>query len=211
MAGYLPAAPSRDFTVPEFSGKRAQWWDRQFQAAEYQPDGAGYAMMPDDYTPKFTEGGSLSGHRRTHRILYKGAGVALRMPSATAIERYSTETGLTFGVPVSAAFPGGTVTGSVRVTHNGAGLWSESSNGFTPELAAYVCEGVSAILEARRPSMGLKQAGDLLERDRAGSPPAESVSTRRRSPRSSQVSVTSDRPAPCSSASAPARTDTRYR
>lgn len=166
LAGYLPAVPSTDFTVPEFSGKRDQWWDRQFQAAEYQPDGAGYPLMPDDYTPKFSTGGSLSGHRRTHRILYQGAGVALRIPSATAIKRYSAETGSTFDVPVSAAFPGGTVIGTVRVTHNGAGFWSVSGNGFTPEQSAYVCEGVSAVLEARRPSTGLKQAGDLLERRR---------------------------------------------
>lgn len=42
-----------------------------------------------------------------------------------------------------------------------------SGNGFTPKQAAYVTEAVSAVLEARRPSMGLRQTGDLLERRRA--------------------------------------------
>jgi hypothetical protein len=100
-----------------------------------------------------------------HRILYKGAGVALRTRSATAIKRYSAETGSTFDVSTSAAFPGN-VSGTVQGTHKDAGLWSVSGKGFAPEQAAYVCEGVSAVLEARCPSMGLQQVGDLLERRR---------------------------------------------
>ena len=46
--------------------------------------------MPDDYTPSMTIGKSLEGNRRTHRMCYRGVGVALRMPSATSIKRYAT-------------------------------------------------------------------------------------------------------------------------
>ncbi|GAA4682205.1 hypothetical protein GCM10025780_29490 [Frondihabitans cladoniiphilus] len=166
-AGYRSASPSTDQTEPRRPTGVDRWWDTKFQAAEYQPDGAEYPQMPDDYTPKFKVGRSISGHRRTHRILYEGAGVALRMPSASAMKRFAYETPGTFDVARSATYPGGQVTETVRVTDNGWGLWSVSGNGLTPEQAAYVTETVSTVLEARRPSLGFKATGDLLERRRA--------------------------------------------
>lgn len=89
------------------------------------------------------------------------------MPSATAIMRHSSaETGSTFDIPMSASFPSGTVTGTVRVTHNGTDLWSVPGNGFSAQQAVYVREGVPAVLEARRPPVGLMHAGGFLERRR---------------------------------------------
>ena len=139
------------------------WWDRGFVTAEHGT----YPKLPDDWTPGGTKGHALSGGRRTHRRTYKGAGVELRMPSVTAIRSFAAEAGAaTFDVPVSASFPGGTVQGWVRVTPQRPGEWSVSGLGMDPEASAYVSEAVSAVLEARTPSVALAATDDLMARRR---------------------------------------------
>ncbi|WP_022893264.1 hypothetical protein [Agromyces subbeticus] len=166
--GYVSPMAGRALDAPASSEGRGQWWDTHFVRAEYQQVGAGYPQMPDDYTPSMTSGHSISGNRRTHRMAYAGAGVTLRMPSVTSLKRFADEQhGRTFDVPVSAEFPGGTVSGWVRVTRHGKHEWSVSGLGFGEQEKAYVTEAVSAVLEARRPSRALAQVGNLLERRRA--------------------------------------------
>ncbi len=63
---------------------------------------------PMTTTPAMTSGKSLDGSHRSHRIQYSGNGVELRMPSATAIKRFSAENGKrTFDVPVEIEHGGG--------------------------------------------------------------------------------------------------------
>ena len=146
---------------------RDLWWQTAFVRSEYQGEAGGFHKMPDDYTPKQSGGQAISGNRRTHRIKYEGAGVSVRMPSATAIRSYSAVIGnQTFHIPVSADYPGGSVQGSVRVTRNGPGEWSVSGLGFDPRANAYVSEAISAILESRTPSVALGRVPDLQQRRR---------------------------------------------
>lgn len=170
---------------PENTDLREQWWDTVRVAAEYDSQGRRYPQMPDDYTPSMTGGQALSGHRRTHRMSYQGNGMTLRMPSATSIRRFATDEqgASTFDVPITAVFnrPDGTqgsVTGMIRVTRFGDHQWSTTPLGFPPgaDSEAYA-EAVCAVLESRRVSRGLAQAGDLVERRRerlasAGAPMA---------------------------------------
>ncbi len=147
-----------------------RWWAGSFVAAEYGASGEGFEKMPDDYTPGMKAGRALSGHRRTSRVKYEGAGVALRMPSATAIRRYSTEhNNHTFDVPVSAEVDGRTVTAWVRVTSHGPRLWSTKAVGFAPNdpRGLKVAEAVNAVLESRRPRTALAEARNLVARRRA--------------------------------------------
>lgn len=145
------------------------WWEQSTVLGEFTPAGANtFALMPDDYTPAMTSGRSTEGNRRTHRVLYEGAGLAMRMPSATAMKRFSAENGNgTFDVPVSVEIDGQKVAGHVRVTQNGPNQWGVSSPAFQGEQGERISEAVSAVLEARRPSIALSQVNDLVERRRA--------------------------------------------
>jgi len=145
------------------------WWEQNAVLGEFAPAGANtFALMPDDYTPAMTGGKSTEGNRRTHRVLYEGAGVAMRMPSATAMKRFSQENGgRTFDVPVSVEIDGQQVAGHVRVTRNGANEWGVSAAAFPGDKAERVSEAVSAVLESRRPSVALSQVDDLIERRRS--------------------------------------------
>ena len=146
---------------------REDWWDRQQATAERGHADGDYAHMPDDNTPGMTYGQASSGHRRTHRMNYRGAGVSLRMPSATAIKRFADQSNRkTFDVPVTAEYPAGSVQGWVRVTQGADGQWGTHGLNFTPADEAYVGEGVRAVLEGRRPSHALAEAGDLIKRRR---------------------------------------------
>lgn len=164
--GYADAQATPDPFDPETTKHRPEWWAHSFAHAE-QAKGGGYDIMPDDYTPGMTEGRALSGNRRTHRIKYEGAGVQLRMPSATSIRKYAKELkGRTFDVPVEANTPAGTVMGHVRITPGPNGTWSVSGVRMPDGRNEYVSEAVQAILEDRRPSLALAQTQDLLERRR---------------------------------------------
>lgn len=170
-AGYVPAVATPGLD-PATTAGIDQWWSDHFVTAEYRATGEGFAQMPDDFTPAMSDGNALSGKRRTHRVRYRGEDVQLRMPSASAIKRFTATSGeTTFDVPVGAEYPdaGGvpqTVQGWVRVTRSPGGRWTTVGMGFAGEGEA-VAEGVSAILEARRPSFALRDAGSLIERHRA--------------------------------------------
>lgn len=129
--------------------------------------------MRDDATPAMLAGRGLSGHRRTPRVRYHGQDIELRMPSATAIKRFSKASGeSTFDVPVTGAYPdrgGGRrpVSGWVRVTASPGGRWTAVALGFPPGGDETVAEAVSAVLEARRPSFALRDTAELIARHRA--------------------------------------------
>lgn len=148
--------------------KRADWWEQNFITGEFAPEKAGsFALMPDDYTPGMTGGRSAEGHRRTHRMLYEGAGVSVRMPSASAIKRFSADNkNRSFDIPLSIEIDGQQVAGHVRVTKNGPNQWGTTSLGFPADKAERVSEAVSAVLEARRPSTALREVNSLIERRR---------------------------------------------
>lgn len=165
-AGYIPAGSGIADGSPRSTAGIDTWWESHFNRAEFAPKGS-YHQMPDDFTPNMTGGNALSEHRRTHRMLYQGAGVAVRMPSATSIKRFSDEIGRqTFDLPVEAEYPGGTISGYVRVTQSGKDTWSISGVNMPEPGNAYVSEAVGAVLESRRPSMALTSVRDLLRRRR---------------------------------------------
>jgi len=165
--GWLPASSSDALTDPRTREGIDQFWTAHYALAEQAgtTDEGVYAVMPDDYTPAQTSGHALSGNRRTHRMSYSNDDVALRMPSATAIRRFAKdESGRTFDVPVDATYPGGSVSGYVRVTQNGPGTWSVSGLNMDPRANAYVAESVQAVLEARAVRSALRNVPDILER-----------------------------------------------
>ena len=165
-AGYMPAGSGIADGSPRTTDGIDTWWESHFNRAEFAPEGS-YHQMPDDFTPNMTSGNALSEHRRTHRMLYQGAGVAVRMPSATSIKRFSDSIGgQTFDLPVEAEFPGGTVSGFVRVTRSGVAAWSVSGANLPEPGNSYVSEAVGAVLEARHPSMALSGIRSLLRRRR---------------------------------------------
>ncbi|MEK6311931.1 MAG: hypothetical protein V4755_14620, partial [Curtobacterium sp.] len=165
--GWMPAASSEALNDPRTREGIDAFWTAHYAQAEQAVgtrEGV-YAVMPDDYTPGMSSGHALSGHRRTHRMSYSNDQVALRMPSATAIRRYAKEQhGRTFDVPVEASYPGGTVSGYVRVTQNGPGTWSVSGVEMDPRANAFVAESVQAVLEARAVTSALRNVPDILER-----------------------------------------------
>ena len=165
--GYVkPAALARSVVDPRSSAYVRQWWESELTVAEYGHGAGAYPQMPEDFTPSRTVGNALSGHRRTHRMAYAGAGVEMRMPSVTSIRAFAKEGNPTFDVPVTATYPGGEVTGWVRVTRAEDGSWATRGLGFSKESSAYVAEAVQCVLEARRPTRALADTGDLLERRR---------------------------------------------
>lgn len=102
---------------------------------------------------------------KTRLRRYSGGETEMRMPSAAAIKRFSAAAGdSTFDVPVSTNTPTGPVTGWVRVTKAGPGKWTTEALGFPAGAGPHVQEGVAAILEARRPTHALRDAGDLVAR-----------------------------------------------
>ena len=167
--GYVPASGgrSRSGSIYEVE-RRDEWWDEMYDRAEIVKDGAEHTKMPDDWSPSMGTGQALSGRRRTYRKRYDGPDVSLRMPSATAIRSFSkANKGRTFDIPVQAEGKGGsTVTGYVRVTQTAPGKWSTQALNMPPKVAAKVGEAVNAVLESRRPTTALLEAGDLLERRR---------------------------------------------
>lgn len=146
------------------------WWTDVHARGEVSLN-ASYPQMPDDYTPGGHSGLSLAGHRRTYRRLYKSEEIALRMPSASAIRRFSKENpGTTFDVPISAeGRAGNPVSGHVRVTRTAPGKWSVTAINMRANAQERVAEAVNSILESRRPSFALdevKLAGGLIEKAR---------------------------------------------
>lgn len=171
-SGFLPFSAEPNVVSPRSTAFRREWWEQHFAVAGYEEPGGGYPQMPDDWTPHRHTGRSVAGRRRTHRMCYTGNEVRLRMPSAASIRSYEQATdppkrpGDTFDVPVAATFPGGEVSGWVRVIRDKDGGWATQGLGFSPAQSAYVAEAVQCVLEARHPTMALAHAGDILARRR---------------------------------------------
>lgn len=164
-AGFVKAASMLTTLDPGHATNRQQWWGHSFVTAGYGHHEGGIEQMPDDNTPAMTPGRSLTGHRRTHRMAYRGQQVTLRMPSATAIRRFAGQSkNRTFDVPASAQTPAGTHHGWVRLTPGTDGRWDAQGLGFDGNQEIYVAEAARAVLESRRPSRALAQVGGLIER-----------------------------------------------
>lgn len=162
--GFVPAATLQAVNAPTTTEHREEWWNRNFVAAEYGTGGKSYPQMPDDNTPSMHTGQAMSGHRRTHRMNYGNKDIQLRMPSATAIRRFSGDNGNpTFDVPVSVSLKGGApVQGWVRVTKTGPHSWETTTLGGKGDAGDQVSEAVAAVLESRRVTMALAKVPDLL-------------------------------------------------
>lgn len=148
-------------------GSRRRWWDTHLLLGEWGDSRGEYPKMPETYRPAGSD-----GRRRANRRVYRGAGVTLRMPSATSVRAFAAGADgaaagpVTFDVPVSVDHPGGEVEGWVRVTRGPDGRWATRPVGMSDSDGPYAAEAVQAVLEARRPSMTLGEIGDLLERRR---------------------------------------------
>ena len=172
-AGYVEPISLRAAELdPASSAHRQEWWDTAFVEGEYGHANGDQPKMPDDFTPARSGGQALSGHRRTHRMCYRGSGVSMRMPSVTSVRAFASELAaaghrpVTFDVPVTATHPGGSVSGWVRVTWGDDGHWATRGLGFDAASSAYVAEAAQCVIEARRPSRALREVGDLIERRR---------------------------------------------
>jgi hypothetical protein len=164
-SGYMPAAATPAVVDPRTREGIDTFWENHY-ATEEQAAGSGvgtYEVMPDDYTPAGASGRSLDGKRRTHRMGYSNSEVAIRMPSATSVRRYASDVhGRTFDMPVEGSYPGGSVSGYVRVTRGAKGTWSVSGLGMDETANAYVSESVQAVLEARSVRSALPNMPDVL-------------------------------------------------
>lgn len=165
LAGYIQ--PIATVGAPPKASRREanDWWVAQFARAEHSRDGAGVHKMPEDYTPGLTAGSAPSGRRRTYRRTYTGEGISIRMPSATASRAYAAAVSPeAFDMPVQATINGKTVIGWVRVSRMARGQYAVSGLGMDPNVSAHISEAVSAVLEARKPTVALNQ--DLAKRRR---------------------------------------------
>lgn len=144
-----------------------RWWDTQASIAEWAGEGAAFPKMPGDWTPQRTGGTADTGLRRTHRMTYEGNGFTLRMPSATSIRSFSAAGRGAFDIPVEATDEHGRcITAWVRAVQHKPGHWSVSGLGFGGATDAKVSEAVASVLESRRPTAAVRQAGDLIEKHR---------------------------------------------
>ena len=145
---------------------RDEWWSRSFGNAEWRND-TGYPKMPDDFTPSGTGGQSVTGNRRTSRRWYKGEDISVRMPSVSAIKRFSRsiDSG-TFDLPVQVSNGADGIQGWVRVTQHGQ-QWSVTGIGMNAADSAGMSEAVRALLESRTPTVELSTVANLRDRYKA--------------------------------------------
>jgi len=160
-AGYVPAIALRAAEV-ETTSHRDAWWAGQELAGEYGHSDGAYRKFPQNWVS-----GRDDAPTRAPRIRYGAGEVTLRMPSVTGIKSFEATHGDTFDVPVSANYPDADVPvqGWVRVTREGD-RWHATGVGFPGDADVQVAEAVSAVLEARRPRIDPRLAGDMIERRR---------------------------------------------
>ncbi|MFE6966787.1 hypothetical protein ACFVAJ_16885 [Agromyces sp. NPDC057679] len=146
--------------------------ETQFEARQAALAAAGYvpASSPNTFSPTnpyddgYPQLPSADAGRRVHRATYRGTDISVQMPSAAAVKRFSYNHGGTFEFPVTGDFPGGKITGTVRVTQNGVNEWSVQGLGFPAGNAELIAEAIGAVLEARRPSLAVEDAAQLARR-----------------------------------------------
>lgn len=185
--GYTPAGFWLSARNPDQADHARTWWDQAHATAEYDPED-GYPAIPEDWTPSGTGGNSVAGRRLTTTRSYTGGGVTVRMPSATAVRHFADTVGSTFRVPVEASTETRsgrkTVTCWVTCTRHGPGNWTVTPQGVTGHTGAQTSEAVASVLEARRPTTALAEAGDLIDKHRNR---AAATGTRMRSPGKSWI------------------------
>lgn len=169
--GYVPAKSElrdggRRLTAKEF-------WEKSAYLADYQEEGKEVHRMPDDWTKAKLAGDSSSGHRRTVLRTYKGAGIELRMLSATSIKEFvKAINGEVLDIPVEVKDASGkTLQSWVRAVKTGSGEWQTTTLGEHGASTGghRAAEAVAAVLEARRPTVALEEVGNLLDRRRTKS------------------------------------------
>ena len=169
--GFVRATSGPASQSPTVPGGTDKWWRDAHLRSSLSVSGDTYQQMPDDYTPGLAPGRALSGRRRTHTKLYQLGEIAVRMPSASAVKRFSDEIGdETFEFPISAEGAAGKpIAGHVRVTRSPSGRWAVEAINMAPAAQGKVAEAVASILEARRPSFALddvQKMGGLVEKHR---------------------------------------------
>ncbi|MGR6900398.1 hypothetical protein [Glutamicibacter sp. V16R2B1] len=126
--------------------------------------------MPDDWTKAKLAGDSSGGYRRTVLRTYKGSGIELRMPSATAIKEFAkaiNDEVLDIPIEMKTA-SGATLHSWVRAVKTASGEWQTTTLGKHGASSGghQAAEAVAAVLEARRPTVALEEVGNLLDRRR---------------------------------------------
>lgn len=148
-SGYVPAIVMPSTSDPRSSTRAREWWDRARISAEY---GSGIPQMQD-----LIDGPVQRRHYGNDRI-------KLRMPAVSTIRACAAAAPGTFDIPVSMSLAGANpVQGWVRATPGPNGTWDITTLGGDGPAAAELAEAVTAVLESRRPTQALAQAGDLLE------------------------------------------------
>ena len=148
-AGYVPAIVIPSTSDPRSSTRAREWWDRARISAEY---GTGIPQMQD-----LVDG-------PVQRRAYGNDRIKLRMPAVSAIRAAAAANPGTFDIPVSMSLGGAKpVQGWVRATPGPGGAWDIATLGGDGPAAAELAEAVTAVLESRRPTLALAQAGNLLE------------------------------------------------
>lgn len=166
--GYVAAVASYSQGTSARSAENIEGW--YAQARRNAGVNTGYTLLPEDWAPAGVTaavGKSVGGRRRIDRINYEGGGLAVRMYRASTIKRFAKAHGGTFEFPIEIEGTAGrSMIGHVRVTQNEPGKWTVEPLGFPANVSWRASEAVASILEARRPSHALRDAGDLLAKHR---------------------------------------------
>ncbi|GAB6857963.1 KTSC domain-containing protein [Microbacterium xylanilyticum] len=166
--GYVAAVASYSEGTSARSAENIEGW--YAQARRNAGVNTGYELMPEDWAPAgahTSTGHSLAGRRRIDRIKYEGGGLAVRMYRASTIKQFAKAHGGTFEFPIEIEGTAGrSMIGHVRVTQNAPGKWTVEPLGFPANVSWRASEAVASVLEARRPSHALRDAGDLLAKHR---------------------------------------------
>lgn len=197
-AGYVSAVPIRG-QDPKTTDGILGWWDAHRLANEMRASGEGIRQMPDDFTASkraanAKSGNSLDGNRLVSRMKYVGQDLTLRMPAVKAVKLFAAhDDGSPCDIPVGCSFNdvdgnpvvidpafGKSPGGIVRVEKSN-GYWSAVALGFPAGVGEGVAEGVAAMLEARKPSLGFRHVGSVLQnfkaREAAKGAPMQAVSS----------------------------------
>jgi hypothetical protein len=144
-----------------------RWWEDQYLLGEYKARAQDQApAMPRHWAPG--QLGAGAGGYTPRRMMYRGDGVEIRMPSWTSVRRFADRmNGSSFDVPVAARMSNGReVTGWVRCTRAADGRWATRGLSW-PKNDEKVAEAVGTVLEARSPRLALSEKGAVRRRQAA--------------------------------------------
>jgi hypothetical protein len=151
-------------TNPRSLARRAQWWAQTNWLREHNHAAGDFQSMP--------EAGLYDDGSSTRRMLYRGNGTALRMPSVASVRQFARDMPepKTLDIPIEVQTPSGSMKTSVRATPMGDGTWHVSVPGGDSPARIEAAEAVRSVLEAQRVTTSLRDAGDLLEKARNRQP-----------------------------------------